>query len=55
MRQQCVNVTTLDDTDLVEMEAFNLRLSTLDANVVLSINTATINITENDSKCSVLW
>ena len=55
MRQQCVNVTTLDDTDLVEMEAFNLRLSTLDANVVLSINTATINITENDSKCFMFW
>ena len=55
VRQQCVNVTTIDDTDLVEMEAFNLRLSTLDANVVLSIDTATINITENDSKCSRFW
>lgn len=55
MRQQCVNVTTIDDTDLVEMEAFNLRLSSLDANVVLSIDTATINITENDSKCSRFW
>jgi len=50
-----VNVTTIDDTDLVEMEAFNLRLSSLDANVVLSIDTATINITENDSKCSRFW
>ena len=55
MRQQCVNVTTIDDTDLVEMEAFNLQLNTLDANVALSIDTATINITENDSKCSRFW